>query len=267
MARELACSRTPAEIHSSQTSNTYNGGTTINGGGLYAANGLTYNSIPANGTLNSATGVGPVVVNSGGTLGGSIAGGAVGMPTITGSSNGPVTINNGGSLAPAGINWLTNSAPVFHVLGNLTLNAGATLDYTFAADLDQVNVGGTLTFPTVSSSNDVTIDVNNLGGLQNGTPIFTLASSTSLANFNPADFNFVNVGSVVASGTEHYSVQQNGTEIDLMAPWLPTVKKSGRHVHCFWQQLGRQHDRELLRRRLGDDVCQQRCGYLRRSRR
>ena len=43
---------------------------------------------PANGTLNSATGVGPVVVNSGGTLGGSLVGGGRGHAQSP-ASNGP----------------------------------------------------------------------------------------------------------------------------------------------------------------------------------
>ena len=80
---------------SATVSNTYSGGTTINGGAVYAANGNIYST--AAGSQNSATGVGPVTVNNGGTLGGSSAGGAVGMP-----ATGAVTVNNGGTLIPSG---------------------------------------------------------------------------------------------------------------------------------------------------------------------
>ena len=109
---------------------------------------------------NSATGVGPVTVNNGGILGGSSAGGAVGMP-----SSGSVTINSGGTLVPAGLTWTTAAAPTFNVLGDLTLNAGSTVDFAFdPTNQDSIAVGGALTLPT---SGSVTINVNDLGGLYN----------------------------------------------------------------------------------------------------
>ncbi len=139
------------------TSNTYSGGTIIDGGALYAANGATY---ATSGTLNSATGTGLVTVDSvaspHGTLGGSSAGGAVGMP-----GTGPVTVNSGGTLVPAGSNWTTAAAPAFNVLGDLTLNAGSTVNYAFdSSHQDNIAVGGSLTLPT---SGQVTINVERPG--------------------------------------------------------------------------------------------------------
>ena len=32
---------------------------------------------------------------------------------------------------PAGLNWQTAAAPAFNVLGDLTLNAGSTVNYSF----------------------------------------------------------------------------------------------------------------------------------------
>ena len=125
-------------------SNTYYGGTTINSGALFAANGSTYNdglghgmynngsggtaATNASSVPNSATGTGPVVVNAGGTFGGSKVGGAVGMPDSVafaqgavgptgGSLNaGAVIVNNGGYLLPGG--------GYYSVSGDTTGNGG-----------------------------------------------------------------------------------------------------------------------------------------------
>jgi autotransporter-associated beta strand protein len=193
------------------TSNTYNGGTIVDGGALYAANGLTY---ATTGTRNSATGVGPVTVNNGGTLGGSPAGGAVGMPTT-----GAVTVNNGGTLVPAGGSWTTAAAPVFNVLGDLTLNAGSTVNYSFdAAHLDEVAVGGSLTLPT---SGQVTININDLGGLHNAVPLFTFGNLVNA--FNSSSFVIGGLSTPAPSGFA-YGFARNGSEIDLLAPWKGSFK-------------------------------------------
>lgn len=83
--------------------NTYTGGTTINGGTL-----LANDSGPFVATA-SATGVGNVTVNSGGTLGGN------------GSVRGNVTVNSGGVLSPG------NSPGTLSVFGDLNLATGASL--------------------------------------------------------------------------------------------------------------------------------------------
>ena len=203
------------------TSNTYSGGTIIEGGALYAANGATY---ATSGTLNSATGTGLVTVatvaSPHGTLGGSSAGGAVGMP-----GTGPVTVNSGGTLVPAGSNWTTAAAPAFNVLGDLTLNAGSTVNYAFdSSHQDTIAVGGSLTLPT---SGQVTINVNDLGGLTNGSPIFTFGS---LANpFSSSSFIIgaytTSGGSTTAPPTGFaYGFARNGNAIDLLAPWKGSYK-------------------------------------------
>jgi len=77
-------------------SNSYSGGTTINGGMLMANN-----------TNGSATGQGPVTVANGGILGG------------TGIITGGVTVNSGGGLAPG------NLLGALTISNNLTLAAGS----------------------------------------------------------------------------------------------------------------------------------------------
>ena len=184
-------------------SNTYNGGTTISGGALFAANGTTYwngtqrhanggtagvGTILASNTAsvpNSATGTGPVVVNAGGTFGGSKIGGAVGMP-----GTGPVTINAGGYLLPGGGyyvdptgngtgGWATKRhagtmavavdpaftptvGPAFHVLGDLILNSGANVNFNFSSTAsDTINVGGALNL--AGGTGTVNISLNPIG--------------------------------------------------------------------------------------------------------
>ena len=161
---------------------------------MYAANGSVYwngtigiaNGSPlGTSILNSATGTGPVTVNTGATLGGSAVGGAVGMP-----STGLVTITNGGTLVPSGVNWRSAASPgSFWVLGGLTLNSGSTVDLTYnTSHSDLVNVYGNLTLPT---SGSVNVDINNLGGLQNGQELFSVGGLTN--TFNAASLHISGV--------------------------------------------------------------------------
>ena len=107
------------------------------------------------------------------------------MPTT-----GAVTVTNGGTLVPAGLTWTTTAAPTFHVLGDLNLNAGSTVDFAFdPTNQDNIVVGGSLTLPT---SGSVTVNINDLGGLYNNIPIFTFGSLTN--TFNPSSL-------VVVGGT------------------------------------------------------------------
>ena len=118
-----------------ESSNSYSGGTTVNGGTLLANNG--------NPTFGSATGTGAVAVNSGGTLGGN------------GAIAGSVTVNSGGTLMPGnlGIGQLTLGS-------NLTMESGSTLVFqlgglTAGTDYSQiifdqsVSLGGTLSVTEV----------------------------------------------------------------------------------------------------------------------
>ncbi len=95
--------------NSGGSSNSYSGTTMVNGGTLVIANGPSF--------FGSATGSGPVIVNNGGRLAVTVAGGD-GSIVPTGSST--VTVANGGTIALA--NGVTMS------LGNgLTLSPGAII--------------------------------------------------------------------------------------------------------------------------------------------
>ncbi|HEY1661440.1 MAG TPA: autotransporter-associated beta strand repeat-containing protein [Verrucomicrobiae bacterium] len=91
--------------------NTYNNGTTIGAGTLL---------------VNSSAGSGPVVVNSGGTLGGG------------GTIAGAVTINSGGTLSPG------NPVGTFTINSDFAANSGAVMNLTLGTSSDKVVVGGNL---------------------------------------------------------------------------------------------------------------------------
>ena len=110
--------------------NSYTGGTTISGGVLQVNETITASV--------SATGVGPVTVNNGGTLAGGNSGGT------TGSVLGNVTVNNGGGIAPG------SSGPgILTVNGNVAFSSGSTLRLdlngaTAGSGYDQLKVNGTV---------------------------------------------------------------------------------------------------------------------------
>ena len=97
--------------------NNYTEGTTIDGGALLANN-----------TTGSATGIGPVQVNLGGTLG------------RTGSVAGAVTVASDATLAPG------NSPGILSLGDNLTLESGSMLAIELGGllngEYDSVNVAG-----------------------------------------------------------------------------------------------------------------------------
>ena len=224
-------------------SNTYSGGTNISGGALFAANGRVFSTVQ--GQQNSATGTGYVVVNSGGTLGGSVAGGAVGMP-----GTGPVTINAGGYLLPGGGYFVSSQGlgaggyasgatiPTFtakanlplNVLGDLNLKAGANVNFNFdATHSDLLIVGGTLSLPAVGS---VTINLDDTTGsgtnMASGTPIFEFGS---LANsFNPSQLSLGTVTPPNAGVT----FQKVGNEIDIVVPGAPQLQRWNGGTNSTW---------------------------------
>ncbi len=222
-------------------SNTYNGGTIIDGGALWAANGRVFSTTDtATIKRNSATGTGPVAVNSGGTLGGSVAGGAIGMP-----STGPVTVNSGGYLLPGGgffigANGLGNGGygsgsaiPTFtpkanlplNVLGDLTLNSGANVNFNFdATRSDLVNIGGGLNL-----AGTVTVNLNAIGGTANvasGTPIFEYGGSLTGGTAN------LSLGA--SSSVPGTTFQQVGNEIDIVVPGGVQLQRWNGNLGSSW---------------------------------
>ncbi len=129
--------------------NTYSGGTTVSGGVLLAGN-----------SAGSATGSGPVVVNSGGTLAGN------------GIIAGPAAVNSGGALAPG------NPLGTLAVSNNLTLAAGSTTYLIIQRSPltnDAVVVSGTLT-------EGGTLNVTNLGSA-------AFAAGDAFQAFNAGNFS------------------------------------------------------------------------------
>jgi len=113
------------------SSNTFGGGTTVNGGTLLANN-----------TGGSATGTGAVTVTSGATLGG---GGIVG---------GPVTVD--GALAPG-----NNGVGTLTIGDNLVVDGGAMLQYELGTNSDLTAVAGNLTLGG-------TLNITDAGGFSLG---------------------------------------------------------------------------------------------------
>lgn len=114
---------------------TYTGGTTVNGGTLLVNN-----------TTGSGTGTNGVIVNDSGILGG------------TGFINGAVTINAGGALVPG-----SNSVGTLTLRSNLTLNAGAILNFELGAIAasDKIVISNSLVLGG-------TLNVSNLAGFGAG---------------------------------------------------------------------------------------------------
>ena len=141
--------------------NTYTGGTTITGG-----------TLKVNNATASGTGTGAVTVGSGAALGG------------FGKITGPVTIHSGAHLAPGdGVGTLT--------VGNLSLSAGAVLDYEF----------------TLNSGNDL-VAVTLPGGLTLNNAGFNLFAAGSTTRWtNPGTYNLLQYsGTLGGSGIAGLSV-------------------------------------------------------------
>lgn len=135
--------------------NTYSGGTTLNGGILNIT-----------GALSSASG--PVTVNSGGTLAG------------TGSVAGATTVASGGAISPG--NGGAGAAGTLTMPGALTLSSGAVLNMDLAGTTtsDKIAAGS-----SVTATGTTTINLNALAGFAGaGTyPLITSTGTVSAANF------------------------------------------------------------------------------------
>ena len=221
----------------------------------------------ATSVLNSATGTGPVVVNAGGTFGGSKVGGAVGMP-----GTGPVTINNGGYLLPGGgyfndssgqgspsyafqgnnslggsetvaiavdPNFNPTLGPALRVLGNLNLNNGANVNFNFGqTGSDGINIGGAfnLTGTVNVSLNAVGLStpIDNYVPLFSGFSAFTVNGGTVANNTTISDVTLIGANGTSIAGD---SLKLSGNKVFLIAPagapellWGGSIAISGSYM-------------------------------------
>ena len=166
-------------------------GTTTDTGSLRVTNGA-----------GSATGSGPVAVNSGGILGGN------------GIISGDVTLSaiGAGHLAPH--TTLTGFSSL-HLGGNLTLNAGSVLDFNFGTPgvvgspgtSDQVLATG-----SVNLSGTTTVNITNQANFAGG--LYKLIGYGSLSGFSFSSFN---VGTSPAGFSFQFNNNTGSNEIDLIA--------------------------------------------------
>jgi fibronectin-binding autotransporter adhesin len=164
--------------------NNYAGGTTINGGTL-----LVNNPPSTTGTGHSGTGSGTIVVNSGGTLGG------------TGNHNGNVTINNGG---------LANGPA--RIFGSVTVNSGGTLagNITISGgSFSILSVGsgghvapgasiGTINADllTLSAGSILDFELDTVLGVDKSDLINVLSTGASSLQINGGTLNLTNLGNM-----------------------------------------------------------------------
>ncbi len=192
-------------------SNTFSGGATIDSGTLLANN-----------ASGSATGSGPVSVNSGATLGG------------TGTVSGSVTVNSGGTLAPG-----AGGTSIFNT-GNLILASGSDLDIvlngnTAGTEYDQVNVTGTVA---------VTGSILNLSGTRSahdGT-ILTIINNDAADAITGTFQGLAEGASTTFGGVTYTASYVGGTGNDMVSDgrsWLPrpSTVTSGTNPSVFGQSV------------------------------
>ena len=161
---------------------TYGGSTTINGGAIIAANGLSATA--------SATGSGAVTVANGGTLG--TASGP------NGSIAGLVTVQNGGQLAPTVVGTGTST---LELNGGLTLNNGSILSYNLGA----ANSG---TNPLASPASDnVWLNAGTLSLAASSTDTLNI---TSLSGFGPGIYSLIETTGTIPSSLTGITFNVNG---------------------------------------------------------
>ncbi len=169
------------------SANSYGGGTTINQGTLVAANGS-----------GSATGSGPVTLNSG-MLSSGTAGGTIGGNVLAGSG--------AYQIAPGGIGAIGSLS----IGGSLGLNNNATLDFDLNGNsYDSLNISGPLA-------------VNGVANLAFDTLVTTpTASAYVVATF--ATNNSLHAGNFHATGIPSgYTLQVNPTNLELVVGAAPPV--------------------------------------------
>lgn len=157
VALALASTNTGNLTLSNINGNTYNGGTTIGGGKLFAAN------IVANG--GSATGSGAVAVNSGGTLGGN------------GSVAGAITVASGGHVT-GGLRTGANQVGTLTASSTLSLASGSNLDIDLGAPAPTGGTSDKVDLPsgtaTVAGAHSVAVNFGDPAGGAAGNGSYTL---------------------------------------------------------------------------------------------
>jgi autotransporter-associated beta strand protein len=172
----------------------YTEGTTVLRGTLLVAN-----------TNGSATGTGPVSVNSG-TLGGS------------GTIAGPVTIGSSAFLAPAGG---TQTKATLTIQSSLTLSAAATYTYTFKArasqaETDKVVADGV----TINSNANFNLIGQTQGALTQGL-VLTVIDNTALTPIAGTFVNLPDGGIVTINGNNLQASYEGGDGNDLTLTVVP----------------------------------------------
>ncbi len=169
----------------SSTTNTFStNSATLNAANTYA-NGTAINAgtLLVNTTTNSGTGSGTVVINSGGTLGG------------TGGIDGAVTNNAGGTLAPgaAGVGTLTLNSDLILSAGSTNtfeVDGTAATNDTVVLSLGAATYGGVLKIvPTGSFVNGQTFTLVNGTGATNASQFSSLIVSPTVSG---TSFTFTN---------------------------------------------------------------------------
>ena len=225
----------------------YSGGTVISGGKLIANNPQALGTAAvtlSGGTLGLGTGItlnNPVTVNggtlntTGGAFGGTISFGPNGGTLAgTGAFNSSVNIGLNVTLSPG------NSPGAIAFTSGLTFSNGGS--YLFqvqdpagaaGSGYDTVNVTGTLAFPATGSFafKIQSLDANgNLGLLAsvNAAQVYqlTLATATSITNFNPSVFTLDTTGFASSFGSGTFSLGLNGAGNALLLNFTPIPEPS-----------------------------------------
>ena len=173
-------------------SDSYTGGTTVNGG-----------TLAVNNTAGSGTGTGPVAINGTGTLSGN------------GTINGAASIGSGGSLAPGngGIGALT-------INNTLALAGGAAVNM----EIDKTTSGSDLVQGLSTVTYGGTLNVTNLAGTLAPGDTFTLFAASSYAG-NFATFNLPALAAGLSWNTSKLTV--NGSISVMNVTSLATAFATG----------------------------------------
>jgi fibronectin-binding autotransporter adhesin len=159
VALVLASANTGSVTLSNTNGNTYNGGTTINGGKLFAANTLS--------SGGSATGSGSVAVNSGGTLGGN------------GSVAGAITVASGAHLT-AGLRTGTNQIGTLTAGNTLSIASGSSLDIDLGSPAPTGGTSDRIDSPSstvsVAGTHSVTVNLGDPAGGAAGNGTYRIMS-------------------------------------------------------------------------------------------